>query len=80
MPDTDFTPALEASLADRMRATGLRKESQRAWAEVDRLKAALAPAREKLAIYRKLHPEYVGGMEYSQLMKMIDAALGIRQS
>lgn len=38
---------------------------------------ALMLAREKLAIYRAAHGgEYLGGMEYSALMKLIDEAIG----
>ena len=40
------------------------------------LREALRHAREKLMLYRKAHSgEYIGGMEYSQLMRQIDAAL-----
>lgn len=41
MPDNDFTPALNAALGERMRVAGLRKENERAWAEVERLRTAL---------------------------------------
>ena len=38
---------------------------------------ALMQAREKLALYRQQHSgEYVGGMEYSSLLKLIDEAIG----
>jgi len=38
---------------------------------------ALIRAREKLELYRAQHSgEYIGGMEYSALLKLIDAAIG----
>ncbi len=44
--------------------------------EIDKLRLLLAKAREKLALYREAHGgEYVGGMEYSELKRQIDAAL-----
>lgn len=44
--------------------------------KVARLRDALTSAKEKLALYRKAHGgEYLGGVEYSELMRRIDAAL-----
>lgn len=44
--------------------------------ENHRLRTALGHAREKLALYRQVHSgEYVGGVEYTALMREIDAAL-----
>ncbi len=38
---------------------------------------ALMQAREKLALYRAEHSgEYIGGMEYTALLKLIDEAIG----
>jgi len=45
-------------------------------AKTDRLRTALGYAREKLKLYREQHSgEYVGGIEYEALMRMIDSAL-----
>lgn len=41
-----------------------------------RLERALAYAREKLVLYRQEHSgAYVGGMEYTTLIRLIDAAI-----
>ena len=46
--------------------------------KVDRLQTALGYAREKLGLYRAQHAgNYVGGIEYTALIKMIDASLGM---
>lgn len=48
------------------------------WAkdEIERLRALLMLARDKLRHYRDAHGgEYVGGTEYSSLMRQIDEAL-----
>ncbi len=38
---------------------------------------ALMKAREKLVLYRAQHSgEYIGGMEYTALLKLIDEAIG----
>lgn len=45
-------------------------------AEITSLRTALSRAREKLTLYREAHGgEYVGGVEYTQLIREIDAAL-----
>lgn len=45
-------------------------------AEIVRLRTALVWARDKLRHYRDAHGgEYVGGVEYSNLMREIDEAL-----
>lgn len=50
--------------------------AERAEARVDRLRTALSDARVKLELYRAQHSgEYVGGLEYGQLIKKIDDAL-----
>lgn len=42
-----------------------------------KMKAALIQARAKLELYRAAYGgEYVGGVEYSELIHRIDAALG----
>jgi hypothetical protein len=44
--------------------------------EIDKLRCLLAAARDKLAVYHAQHSgEYVGGMEYSELVRQIDVAL-----
>ena len=44
--------------------------------QVDALRTALGYAREKLEFYRAQHSgEYVGGIEYTALIRMIDEAL-----
>lgn len=43
---------------------------------LDKLRTALGYAREKLILYRmKVSGEYVGGIEYTALLKMIAEAL-----
>jgi hypothetical protein len=45
-------------------------------AEIGRLRAILRRSKEKLELYRAAHTgEYVGGTEYSVLMRQIDDAL-----
>jgi|GEM_PF-5159074 len=45
-------------------------------ATINELRMLLAKARDKLALYRADHSgEYVGGTEYTELMRQIDAAL-----
>lgn len=45
-------------------------------ARIERLIDALSKAREKLQLYRNAHgPDYVGGMEYTALMSLIELAL-----
>lgn len=45
--------------------------------EADKLRIALCNASHKLVLYRKNHDgNYIGGMEYSQLMEQIEDALG----
>lgn len=56
-------------------ASALMLMAERAFHARDKAKSALLLARGKLVIYRELHPEYVGGMEFSALMKQIDEAL-----
>jgi len=48
-------------------------------AEIERLRAALEKAKEKLELYRiKNSGKYVGGMEYGALMNLINDLLGKR--
>lgn len=38
----------------------------------------LRDCRDKLALYRRAHGgEYIGGVEYAELMRRVDGALGI---
>lgn len=69
------SPAERAEDVRNKIARAREKQLADAVASNERLRVALIRAGEKLALYRKLHPEYVGGMEYSELMKLIDAAL-----
>jgi hypothetical protein len=40
------------------------------------LERALAYAREKLVLYRQVHSgEYIGGMEFTSLIRLIDEAV-----
>ena len=49
-------------------------------AQNERLRSSLAAAKEKLSLYRCIYGgEYVGGMEYSALMKQIAEALRVDQ-
>lgn len=51
-----------------------RREDQSAG--ISKLRFLLASAREKMELYRSAHSgEYLGGMEYSELKRQIDAAL-----
>ncbi len=44
--------------------------------QLEHLRNALTLAREKLKLYRAQHSgEYIGGMEYTALMQLIDEAL-----
>lgn len=46
------------------------------WKQRDEARAALRAAKQKLHLYRAKHSgEYIGGMEHSALMTMIDEAL-----
>lgn len=46
-------------------------------AKIERLREVLISAKEKLALYRKAQGgEYLGGVEYRELMRRIDEALG----
>lgn len=54
----------------------LRHQNVRLRAENQKLRAALFQAAEKLALYRGTHTgEHVGGVEYTELMRRINAAL-----
>ena len=54
----------------------LRRDRDHFLSRIVRLRAALALAKEKLELYRAQHSgEYVGGVEYSELMQQINAAL-----
>lgn len=45
------------------------------------LRKALLLAKEKLALYRAAHGgEYVGGLEYTALVKLIDDALDFKRT
>lgn len=44
-------------------------------AVIKRLRKALILSKEKLNLYYKRSAEYVGGLEFSHLMQMIDEAL-----
>lgn len=50
--------------------------AEKAEQEVKRLRELLRDCSEKLLLYYKAHPEYVGGQEHSQLQKRIAEALG----
>lgn len=46
------------------------------WKQRDEARAALQAAKQKLQVYRAQHSgEYIGGMEYEALIRMIDEAL-----
>jgi hypothetical protein len=48
----------------------------RLWKQRDDARGVLQAAKQKLMLYRAQHSgEYVGGMEYTQLMRMIDEVL-----
>lgn len=51
-------------------------EPREAAGEILRLRSALFDAKLKLQLYRNAHSgKYIGGVEYTQLMKRIDDAL-----
>lgn len=69
--NTDDGTAVKASISKPMRGVVYAWEG-----EVDKLRTALMRARDKLRHYRDAHGgEYVGGVEYSNLMREIDEAL-----
>lgn len=51
-------------------------ELAKAKVEIERLQATLILAKTKLELYREAHSgEYIGGMEYTMLMRQIDHVL-----
>lgn len=57
-------------------ATAARHEIEQRDKKITSLTIALTAAREKLVLYRSERGgEYTGGMEYSELMRLIDKAL-----
>jgi hypothetical protein len=60
--------------SEQMRARA--REYDDLTAKVAALHAALTAARDKLALYRACHSgEYIGGIEYTALVRLIDSAL-----
>lgn len=49
-----------------------------AYQKVQQMKVALEHAKQKLSLYRDDHSgEYIGGVEYTQLIGEIDAAIAV---
>ena len=52
-----------------------------AYRKIQQMKTALEHAKTKLVLYRGDHSgEYVGGVEYTQLIKEIDEAIAVSSS
>ena len=74
---TKRSPRLEE--ISRQECADLSEAFETAAAEIERLRAALEKAKEKLELYRiKNSGKYVGGMEYGALMNLINDLLGKR--